>query len=106
MKKPKCKKFKYPKPHIDKEGYLRGVIAVDLNEIVERDLEGFLSLLSQRLSNTDVLADIYYEIVGFDAPDTLYLETWGDPSMVLECSEKFKKMWNDMEKKHPVGRKL
>jgi hypothetical protein len=89
---------KYPKPHIDHDGFLHGVVAIDLDEIIERDLEGFLDLLSVRLSGTDVLTDICYEIVGFDAPDTVFIETWGDPSMAIECNAKLRKMWKGKKK--------
>lgn len=70
-----------------------------MDEIIGKDLEGFLDLLSMKMTDTDLLMEHRYEIVGFDAPDTVYLEVSGDPSMVCENSEKFKKMWDAMEKK-------
>lgn len=49
---------------IDSDGWVRGVIAASLDELVENDLEDVLDLLSRRLVGANVLLDIEFEAIG------------------------------------------
>jgi hypothetical protein len=67
----------------DREGWLTGVIAVDLSEIIDLDLEQFLDLIAVRLSGSELLCDIDYAVVGH-AGDELHLKVSGDTSMMRD----------------------
>jgi hypothetical protein len=54
------------------------VVKVDLSEIIESDLEGFLDLLGE-LVGSPLMQDISYHVVGHD-DDTLHIEVHGDVS--------------------------
>lgn len=68
----------------DPHGYIGGVVGVDLNEIIEADLEGFLNLISTRLTGSELLQDISYRVVGHQRDGTILIEVIGDPSAALE----------------------
>jgi len=68
----------------DPDGYIGGVVGVDLNEIIGSDLESFLNMLSTRLTGSDVLSDISYRVVGHQRDGTILIEVIGDPSSALE----------------------
>ena len=63
-------------------GQCSGVVAVDLNDIIDGDLESFLDLLSTLLTGSPMLSDIEYKVVGADAGDVL-IEVDGDPTLIL-----------------------
>ena len=63
-------------------GYMTGVVAVDLSEIIEGDLESFLDLLSEKLTDTELLMDVTYEIAGFEE-NGLFLKVTGDVSNIV-----------------------
>lgn len=52
------------------------IVDVELYEIIDNDFEGFLDILSERVSDTVLLTDISYRIVGHDG-DTLKIEVDG-----------------------------
>lgn len=56
---------------------------VDLDEVVNLNLEGFLDLVSTRVADSPLLQDISTKVVDFKGTDTLILEVHGDPSAVL-----------------------
>lgn len=53
----------------DEFGRVSGVVNVYLDEVAETDFEGFLDLLTERLCETGLLADICYSVVGTDQDD-------------------------------------
>ncbi len=65
-----------PWPGID------GVVAIGLSEVVDRDFEQFLDLLSERLTGTELLENIDYDVVGHDGNE-LHILVSGDPAGVL-----------------------
>lgn len=67
----------------NRDGYISGVVHVDLNDVIEKDLEGFLDTLSSKLTGTELLSDIKYTVVGVEDGD-LAIKVEGDPEMVLE----------------------
>jgi hypothetical protein len=87
-----------PHLYIEDDGILHGDIQVDLDEIIDNNLEGFLDLISDRLTKSECLSDIGYQIVGFTPPITLHLEVWGDPSMCYQYNPEIEKLWRAYEK--------
>lgn len=68
------------------ENYIEGVVNIDLDDIISVDLEGFLDILSKRLTGSPLLMDISYEVVGNDG-NTLKIKVTGDNSMIDEKNE-------------------
>ncbi len=66
----------------ENEGYITGTVPVDLSEIIEGDLESFLDLLSEKVTGTELLTDITYEIVGFEEA-ILFIKVTGDVSSIV-----------------------
>lgn len=62
----------------------RQTISVHIDEMIDRDREGFLDLISELAVNSLLLMDIHYKLVGVGVePGTLQLEVWGDDSLVV-----------------------
>lgn len=91
--------MKQTKPHIEDDGLLYGVIEVEINDIIDRDLEQFLDFISEKLTGTEVLSDIQYSVVGHKMPDAILLEVSGDPHFLLEHNADLQEQWNQMEKR-------
>jgi hypothetical protein len=64
--------------------YVSGIVAVDLGDIIDRDLEGLLDELSMLLTGSELLMDITYTVVGHEG-QTLWLEVTGDATEVVGC---------------------
>ena len=73
------------------DGSIEGIIRVEMSELIERmdgcNLERFLDLISMRLTDTDLLMDTSYEIIGHEAGDTLLIKVSGDPTGILDCED-------------------
>lgn len=67
----------------DENGYVTDVVRVDLDDVIVRDREGFLDLLSTRLTGDELLMDIEYNVVGHDG-DTLFIRVSGNVSGILD----------------------
>jgi hypothetical protein len=65
---------------------LTNPVRVELAEIVDNDLEGFLDLLSEKHTRSNLLMDIDYKIVGY-TDDALIIEVSGDYSAILNEEE-------------------
>lgn len=62
-----------------------GIIPMELNDIINTDLEGFLDILSRRMTGTELMSDIYYRCVGYDAnTNMLRIEVHGDISSCID----------------------
>lgn len=62
----------------------RQTISVHIDEMIDRDREGFLDLISELAVNSLLLMDIHYKLVGVGVePGTLQLEVWGDDSLAV-----------------------
>jgi hypothetical protein len=57
---------------------------VELHEIINNDLEGFLDILSERAVGNGLLMDIAYRVVAVQDDGTLILEVDGDDSEARE----------------------
>lgn len=64
-------------------GFVSGKVRVELSEMIGVDLEGFLDLISERLTGSELLCDLSYEIVGLSGETPVLLVT-GDPQMIIE----------------------
>jgi hypothetical protein len=63
--------------------YVSGVVAIDLGDIIDHDLEWFLDELSRLLTGSELLMNHTYPVVGSDG-ESLWLKVEGDASMVVE----------------------
>lgn len=66
-----------------KEKWTKGIVEVDLDDIIELDAEGFLDLLSEGLTGSSLLSDIQYKAVGVKE-GMIQIEVQGDTSMIEE----------------------
>lgn len=64
----------------DKDGFIHEEVHVDLNEAVERDLEGFLDLLSTLAIGDDLLMEVSYKVIGVTDDNLIRVIVSGDPS--------------------------
>lgn len=67
----------------DDNNYIRGIVKVELSDMIENDLEGFLDLISEKLTGSPLLMDIGYEPVSV-FEEELYLLVSGDVSGILD----------------------
>jgi len=61
----------------EKDGRVDEIIRISMSEAVNRDLEGFLDLLSRRVVGHGLLMEISYEPVGVNQNGELYLRVTG-----------------------------
>lgn len=67
----------------DDNNYIRGIVKVELSDMIENDLEGFLDLISEKLTGSPLLMDIGYEPVSV-SEEELYLLVSGDVSEICD----------------------
>jgi hypothetical protein len=73
----------------DENNFVSGVVKVTLDEVIKRDLEGFLDLVSTRLTGSELLMEIGYQVVGHQG-DTLLIKVRGQVDQLLELEEELK----------------
>ena len=71
---------------MDIEGYVEGIVPVNLDEIIDCDRDTFIGMLSEMLTDSPDLEDVEYEVVGHDG-DMLHILVSGDASALLEEAE-------------------
>lgn len=64
------------------DDYIRGVVGMDLSDLIDNDFEGILHLMSEKLTATDLLTDFHFKIVAFEGETTLHIEVSGDLSEI------------------------
>lgn len=63
-------------------------VKVALSELLDNDFEGFLDLISELATGTQLLMDISYEIIGVDAEEqAVIFSVIGDTSAIEEEEE-------------------
>lgn len=62
---------------------VKGVIAIHLDDIVNHDSEDYLDFLSNKLTDSPLLMDIKYKVVGHEG-NILFIEVRGDASSIIE----------------------
>ena len=67
----------------DDNNYIRGIVKVELSDLIENDLDGFLDLISEKLTGSPLLMDIGYEPVSV-SEEGLYLLVSGDVSEICD----------------------
>jgi hypothetical protein len=76
------------KQRVDENNRVEGIIEVSLeNEIVGKDMESFLDMISEKLVVYGALHGLSYGIVGHKDADTLYIQLSGDVTTLLEEEE-------------------
>ena len=71
------------KEMMNEKGMVEGIIEVDIHEFINQDLEGFLDLISERLTGSPLLNGSNYDVVGREG-DSILLKVTGDASLILE----------------------
>jgi len=71
---------------MDIEGYVEGIVPVNLDEIIDCDRDTFIGMLSEMLTDSPDLEDVEYEVVGHDG-DMLHILVSGDASALLDEAE-------------------
>lgn len=69
----------------DENGYIEGIIKLNLSDIIHSDFEQFLDTISEALVGNDLLMDTSYEIIGLcpEEKNTFYILIRGDATSVL-----------------------
>lgn len=69
----------------DAEGWVKGVVPVNLSEIINHEEDEFLDILSERLVGDCMLREFDYRVVGFDKSGTeLHIEVCGDAKLSFD----------------------
>lgn len=78
------------KEKTDENGYIAGNVLVDTDDMIDSDLEGFLDILSERLTGSPCLMDINYRIVGIVGSEDkehaglIIMEVQGNTTMIVD----------------------
>jgi len=63
---------------VAKNQFIEGIITVNLQDVIENDLEGFLDILEYSLiGNAGVVTDLEYKVVGNGMNDSLHIRATG-----------------------------
>ncbi len=71
---------------MDANGVVEGVVAVELDDLIDNDRDRVMEILSEALIDNGALEDIEYEAVGVDG-DMVHLLVSGDASSLVEEEE-------------------
>lgn len=71
----------------NEDGYISARVIIELHDIIDNDLEGFLDILSEKLVGDDLLMDIDYKVTGVANENEVVIEVSGDPSASLEVNK-------------------
>ncbi len=69
---------------INEDNYIETEVVLELNNIVDTNLEGFLDMLSLGATDTEILSDIEYTIERLDPWGGLIFSVRGDISLILD----------------------
>ena len=81
---------------MDANGYVEGIVPVDLDEIIDSDRDTFIGMLSEMLTDSADLDELEYEVVGFDG-DMLHILVSGDATALLDDTEEVEEEEEDEE---------
>ena len=62
----------------DKNNYVEGYVQLHISDMIDRDYEAFLHLISEELVGTNLLKDVNYSIVGLKDNNKLVLSVNGN----------------------------
>lgn len=71
----------------ENDPYVKGYVLIEPNEMLETDLDGFLDLLSARLTGNICLMDVDYTPVDTTEDGRIVMQVSGDVSDILEISD-------------------
>jgi len=71
----------------DENNIIAGVIKLEISEMIDNDLEGFLDILSEKLTGSVCLMEIGYKVVGCTEDECVLMRVSGDISEVIEDNE-------------------
>lgn len=66
----------------DESGFIKGVVPVPLSSAIDNDLEGWLDIISEKLTGSSLLTNSTYTVVGFEAENVLLVEVSGSTEML------------------------
>jgi hypothetical protein len=69
---------------VEKDTYVSGIVAIDLGDVIDHDLESFLDDIALKLTGSELLIDIDYTIVGLRPDGALLLRVTGDASEIID----------------------
>lgn len=69
---------------VDEHGYIAVKVEVTLSDLIDRDLEGVLDLLSEKATGTDLLMDVNYSLNAVIDKYTVEMVVTGDTAECLE----------------------
>ena len=67
--------------------YIEGVVTVELADMIDNDLEGFLDIISDKLCDSGLLMDSNYSVVGHRTNSTLLVKITGDVSIIIDDAD-------------------
>lgn len=67
----------------DDDGWVSGVVRIDLGDLIDTDLDGALDLFSEALTDSPLLMQVTYAVVGHADGDVLHVRVSGDASQIL-----------------------
>jgi hypothetical protein len=62
---------------------VEGIISLKLDEIIGKDTEAFVDLISEKLVSSDMLSDVSYRVFSLDG-DEIYLLVKGDVTFIID----------------------
>lgn len=68
----------------DEDNYIEVMITIHISDVIDNDLEGFLDILSKRVTNSPCLTDINYTVTDIHQKDTLVVKVTGDISDIID----------------------
>lgn len=71
----------------DENGYITGYIAISVYDVIDVSFDTFIDILSLKLTNTTLLSDISYTLIGCDSNENLIFEVSGCTELIIENNE-------------------
>ena len=68
---------------IDDNGRIETEIVIGINDATDRDLEQFLDYISERVTDTPLLSDFSYQVIGTTPEGGIILKVNGDITEIL-----------------------
>lgn len=72
---------------VDEKCYIKGIVPVELSDMIDCSLDEFLDMLSEKLTDSPCLMEINYNIVGVINDYTVAMEVSGDVSEILDFDD-------------------
>ena len=64
--------------------WISGIVRMNVSDLIDHDFEDFLDICSEELTDTYLLMEIDYKVVGFDEEkQELYMKIEGNPEEII-----------------------